>query len=105
MSLPIEPDDLSVLAEPHMGTRRYIELPAGWCWCADNWLIAGIEDFKEGGKLHSREGCWPRDRATRIHGLPGALDTTFPCCEHCPCRGMDHAVPCPIDGCEGRIGS
>lgn len=80
-------------------------LAAGWCWCADVWLIGGLADFREGGKLHTREGCWPRDRASRVHGLPAALGTTYRCCEHCPCVGMDHVVPCPVDGCAGGIGS
>ncbi len=80
-------------------------LPAGWCWCKDQWIIAGLEDFDEAGKLHSRGGCWRRDRASRLMGLPQALETTFPCCGHCPCHGMDHAVPCPVTGCAGQVGS
>lgn len=65
MSVPIEPD--AGLLMP------------GWCWCADNWLIAGIADFVEGGKLHSREGCWKRLPQVCPLGLPDALDVTFPC--------------------------
>lgn len=89
--LRIEPDDAL--------------MPAGWCWCGHNWLIRGIDEFAEAGLLHSRGGCWPRDRATRTLGLPHALETTWSCCGHCPCTGMDHAVPCPVDGCdEGQGG-
>jgi hypothetical protein len=80
-------------------------LPAGWCWCGQIWMIAQADEFAEGGLLHSREGCWARDRAHRPLGLVDALDTTYPCCEHCPCQGREHVVACPVDGCEGQVGS
>lgn len=67
--------------------------PSGWCWCGDIWMIDGQVNVAEGGRLHTRAGCWERGQVT------------YQCCQHCTCQRDLHPYPCPVEGCIGQVGS